>query len=191
MGYYITIESEDIFLDKKYFTDVYARMCELNDHDELKRGGSFGSNNDAVDGERYSKNKWFSWMSYNYPDTCPDMESILAALGFDTDYDSDGNLVGLRYSDKTGSEDYFLSCFAGFIKAGSYIEFSGEETEDYYRYLFDDKNMFLQQGVMTVTYEEVGEQYEFGKMTKDDKEMAEYRKKLTETVKDIEVKQIG
>jgi hypothetical protein len=40
MGYYIGTEDVNIFLDKKHFDDVYKRMCEINDYDDLKRGGS-------------------------------------------------------------------------------------------------------------------------------------------------------
>ena len=84
MGYYVNIEDTDFFLDKKHFEDVYKKMCELNNYDALKRGGSFGSNNDLVEGEKWNRNAWFSWMEYNYPDIYSDMNSILIALGFET-----------------------------------------------------------------------------------------------------------
>jgi serine/threonine protein kinase len=108
MGYFVGTEEVNIFLDKKHFEDVYKKMCELNDYDDLKRGGQFGSNDDPVEGDKYNRNKWFSWMPYNYPETCPDMESILQALGIEFTLDDNGNLTNLGYWDKTGSEDYFL-----------------------------------------------------------------------------------
>ena len=167
MGYYTNTEVVKIFLDKKYFEDVYNKMCELNDHHDLKRGGSFGRNNDNVEGERYPRDKWFSWMPYNYPEILSDMNAILSELGFDTEYDKDGNLVGLSYSDKTGNEDYFLQCFAGYVTDGSYIEFKGEESDDYYRFLFENGKMIMQRGIVSINYED-GEVYEFGKMNHSD-----------------------
>jgi hypothetical protein len=183
MGYYVNIEDTNFFLDKKHFEDVYKKMCELNNYDALKRGGSFGTNNDLVEGEKYNRNAWFSWMEYNYPDIYSDMNSILIALGFETEYDEDGNLINLNYSDKTGSEDYFLSCFAGFVKDGSFIQWKGEENEDYYRHSFKDGKMIAQKAVMVLTYsEDDSDVYEFGKLSQSDEALAqwskEYREKL-------------
>lgn len=181
MGYYIGTEDVEIFLDKKYFDDVYKKMCELNDFHELKRGGSFGANTDEVEGDRYPRNKWFSWMEYNYPEIYSDMNSILVALGFDIEYDKDGNLVGLGYWDKSGNEDYFFSCFAGFVKDGSFINMKGEETDDYYRYIFKDGKMIWQKAEMTLKYlDETSEVYEFGKPSSSDLHMIEWRKNLQE-----------
>lgn len=167
MGYYTSTNDVNIFLDKKHFEDVYKKMCELNDYHDLKRGGSFGVNNDQVEGERYPSNKWFSWMPHNYPETLLSMDAILAELGFDTEYDKDGNLIYLSYNNKTGNEDYFLQCFAGYIKDGSYIGFKGEEDEDYYRFVFEDGKMLMQRGEVSIRYE-TDEVYEFGKMNAND-----------------------
>jgi hypothetical protein len=175
MGYYIGTEDVNIFLDKKYFDDVYKKMCELNDFHELKRGGSFGANTDEVEGDRYPRNKWFSWMEYNYPEIYSDMNSILIALGFDIEYDKDGNLVGLGYHDKSGNEDYFFSCFAGFVKDGSFIAMKGEESDDYYRYLFRDGKMIFQKAEMILNYNEYEETYEFGQPSLADKDFAKWK----------------
>lgn len=181
MGYYIGTEDVNIFLDKKYFDDVYKKMCELNDFHELKRGGSFGANTDEVEGDRYPRNKWFSWMEYNYPEIYSDMNSILIALGFDVEYDKEGNLVGLGYWDKSGSEDYFFSCFAGFVKDGSFINMKGEESEDYYRYIFKDGKMIHQGADVVIKYNEVDEEvYEFGKPSSSDLHIIEWGKNLQE-----------
>lgn len=179
MGYYIGTEDVNIFLDKKHFEDVYKKMCELNDYHDLKRGGSFGANTDAVEGDKYPRNKWFSWMEYNYPEIYSDMDSILKSLGFEIEYDKDGNLVGLGYWDKSGNEDYFFSCFAGFVKDGSYINMKGEETEDYYRYIFKDGKMIHQGAEMTIRYLEDDEEvYEFGKMSLKDTSFAKWKEQL-------------
>lgn len=178
MGYYIETHDQNIFLDKKHFEDVYKKMCELNDYHDLKSGGSYGNNNDAVEGDRYPRDKWFAWMAYNYPEIYSDMHSILEALGFDVEYDADGNLINLSYWNKTGSEDYFFSCFAGFVKDGNFICIKGEESEDYYRYFFKDGKMIKQYGTMIVSYETDGETYEFGQPSESDKAFAEWKKNL-------------
>jgi hypothetical protein len=167
MGYYVNTTEVQFFLDKKHFEDVYKKMCELNDYHDLKRGGSYGTNNDQVEGDRYPRNKWFSWMEHNYPETCKDMISILAALDFDCEFDNDGNMTNIIYSNKTGNEDYFLQCFAGYVKDGSYIEFKGEENEDYYRFLFTDGKMLKQQGSVQIQYDD-GEEYKFGELSQAD-----------------------
>ena len=178
MGYYTSITETDIFLDKKHFDAVYKKMCELNDYDDLKSGGSFGANNDPKEGERYNSTKWFAWMEYNYPEIYPDMKSILIALGFDLDFDIDGNLVGLGYYDKTGAEDYFLQCFAGYVNDGNYIQWKGEEDNDYYKYTFENGKMFYRKGLMSVSYDEYEpEEYVFGQMSSSDLAAAEWTKK--------------
>lgn len=181
MGYYIGTENVDIFLDKKYFDDVYKKMCELNDYDELKSGGQFGKNQDPVDGERYNRNKWFAWMPYNYPETLSTMDEVLEAIGFDTEYDTEGNLVGLGYWNKTGAQDYFMSCFAGFIKDESFIQWKGEESEDYFRYFFKDGKMIVQRAEMILDYSNGDDDvYEFGKMSSADAAFDVWRKNLDE-----------
>lgn len=174
MGYYVCTIDSSIFLDKNHFDSVYQKMCELNNHDELKRGGSYPASNHT---EKYNPNKWFSWMPYDYPDQYADMLKILVALGFDYKLDDDGNLVDLVYEyNKTGNEDYFLCCFAGYIRPGSYITFKGED-EEYYRYTFDETHMFLERGTVAVNYE-FAELYEFAQMTTGDKYLEEFRKNL-------------
>jgi hypothetical protein len=167
MGYYVSTTEVQFFLDKKHFEDVYKKMCELNDYHDLKRGGSYGTNNDQVEGDRYPRDKWFSWMDYNYPEIYSDMTSILAALDFDCEFNEDGNMIYLSYSNKTGNEDYFLQCFAGYVNDGSYIEFKGEENDDYYRFLFADGKMFKQQGSVQIQYDD-GEEYKFGELSQAD-----------------------
>lgn len=176
MGYYVQSIDNDFFLDKKYFDDVYNKMCELNDYHDLKRGGSFGSNTDPIEGERYPRNKWFSWMDYNYPETCDDLFEILTRVGFEWAIDDDGNMYNLRYAyEKTGSEDYFLTCFAPFVRDGSFIEFQGEDY-DHWKYVFENGKMTYYKGRVEVIYEAV-ETYEFGKLSQDDIALALWREK--------------
>ena len=187
MGYYTSITDSVLLVKQEDFDKVYQKMCELNDYHDLKRGGSFGSNNDNVEGERYPRDKWFSWMDYNYPETCKDLSMILGQIGFDIHYNEDGNLVGLSYCNKTGNEDYFLSCFAGFTPSGSFIEFKGESDDDFYRFLFDKDVMIKQQAEVIINYDG-GEAYEFGKLSQADEASKRWREHWA---KELEEKKIN
>jgi hypothetical protein len=113
-------------------------------------------------------------MDYNYPETCKDLIEILNQIGFDIVYNDNGDLVGLSYSNKTGNEDYFLSCFAGFTPSGSFIEFKGESDDDFYRFLFDKDVMIKQQAEVIINYDG-GEAYEFGKLSQADEASKKWR----------------
>lgn len=177
MGYYVMTTDVDIFLHKKYFHDVYKKMCKLNDYDELKRGGTHPRNEEYT--TRYNPNVWFSWMEYNYPETCKDMFEILTQVGFSWALDDDGNLVDLRYeNNKTGNEDYFLMCFAEYINDGSYITFQGEENYDTYRYVYDSGKMHYYIGEIDIRWIH-RDVYDFGKLSKSDQEL----KQLSEAFK--------
>lgn len=176
MGYYVRSIDSNIYVDKQHFNDIYWKMCALNDFHDLKRGGSFGGDEEQNTNERYPKNKWFSWMEYNYPDTLKDMFQILQQVGFDYTLDDNGNLISLVYDDnKTGAEDYFLSCFAGYAKPGSFVEFKGEEDDDYFKFVFDETSMYKLSGSMKVEYTN-SEKYEFGKPSLSDLALIEWTK---------------
>lgn len=180
MGYYTSIIDCDFFLDKQHFNDVYQRMCELNDYHDLKRGGSYGKNNDVDQGERYPKNKWFSWMDYNYPETCKDIFEILNQIGLEYILE-DGDIVRLSYDNKTGNEDYFLNCFAGFVPDGSYITFKGQEDDDYYKFVFENGKMTRYDGSVRIDWNQ-HEVYEIGKLTETDAITSELVKKYRESL---------
>jgi hypothetical protein len=57
----------------------------------------------------------------------------------------------------------------------------GEESEDYYRYIFKDGKMIHQSADVLITYNEADEEvYEFGKPSSSDLHMIEWRKNLQE-----------
>jgi hypothetical protein len=183
MGYYVSTTEVNFFLAKEHFNSVYQKMCELNNYDDLKRGGSYGANTDPVEGDKYPRNKWFSWMSPNYPDTCKDMFEILQELGFEWELDQEGNITRIEYPyNKTGSEEYFLCCFAGYAKDGSYLEFRGEEGDTYWRYVFTNGVMFRQDGEISINYNHA-EVYEFGKPTQADIDFIEWKKNFDKVMK--------
>ncbi|MEY3376800.1 MAG: Arthrobacter phage Tank [Bacteroidota bacterium] len=181
MGYYVHSIDSYFFLDKNLFDSVYKKMCDLNDYDDLKRGGS------SQDGEpfegKYNPNKWFSWMDYNYPETCSDLFAILRQVGFEWTLDDDGNMVHLAYPEnKSGNEDYFLCCFAGFVKVGCFIQFEGEDGARW-QYFFNSDEMVRFEGEVTTTWVNP-EAYTFGQMSESDKQVAiwaaNFRKQMEE-----------
>lgn len=177
MGYYVSTIDNDFFLDKDHFDDVYKKMCELNDYNDLKRGGSYGSNQDIDTTDRYPKNRWFSWMEYNYPEIYKDLFGILQSLGFEYSLDEQGNMNGISYPyNKTGNEEYFLCCFAGFVKDGSYLEFEGEDYS-HWKYVFKNGKMIRYDGETIIKYEDA-EVYEFGKPTQADIQHEIWRKEF-------------
>ena len=121
MGYYVrSFTDENNFkVRKENFDNAYKAMVALNENDDLKRGGSYGPNG--------MTEKWFSWMDPNYPDSCPDFQSVMGALGFVTEYDANGDLVKLEYDNKMGQEDVFLQAIAPYVESGSHMVWHGED----------------------------------------------------------------
>ena len=79
MGYYVRIVKSTAMVPAGNLERVYQIMCELNNHNELKQGGSWTGGKQT--------GWWFSWMDANYPETCKDAFEIFKMLGFDRDYD--------------------------------------------------------------------------------------------------------
>jgi hypothetical protein len=153
MGYYTRITESDIFISKDDFEYCYEAMCKLNDRDDLKSGGSWGAGISAdqprPEGLSYHPGKWFSWMDADYPDKCKTMEDVLYNLGFENiKYDENGNLIDIWYDNKTGAEDVFLQAIAPYVKAGSYLNWQGEDGTNY-QYFFNGKEIVEKAGVIT------------------------------------------
>lgn len=131
MGYYVRGHGS-LSIDKNDIDKAYEAMCELNDHDDMKRGGRYGGvgSADSVrpDGLNYHPGKWFSWMDPNYPDTCPTFEAVLKDLGFDFSVTNNGDVSTflMNYDNKTGQEDLFMEAIAPFVISGEF-EWSGED----------------------------------------------------------------
>ena len=131
MGYYVNITGGEVRIPKENLAEAYRLMCELNQRDDLKNGGSWGGENDSRSprpaGLDYHPGKWFSWMDANYPATCADAKAVLTAIGFDLMEDGDGTLVVWGYDNKTGQEELFLNSIAHLCDEGSFHEWRGED----------------------------------------------------------------
>ena len=144
MGYYITLTGSSFTIPKEKLDDAYKALCELNKHDELKRGGSYGPREDGSYGRT---EVWFAWMDGDYPSKCKNAEEVFNALGFETSETSEGALSLDYYESKTGDEDCFLDAVAPFVDLGSTLEWRGEDGE-MWRDLFNGKTRSRQSAVI-------------------------------------------
>lgn len=138
MGYYVTLTETNAYIPTEKLDEAYTVLCKLNDRNELKRGGAFPR--EEKDGPH--DGVWFSWMDWNYPETCKDTGEIIAALGFEYEI-TDKGLEFRWYDNKTGSEDVFIAAIA-FLLAGTdgeapYFVWRGEEGAVWREILKGDK----------------------------------------------------
>ena len=128
MGYYVSIEESTFQIPVENLDAAYKAMCELNFTvpNSQKRGGSHPGKDKAPE---YGPHKccWFSWIDWNYNETCTSADEILQQLGFYTYISENGNLHIDGYDSKTGQEDLFLKAISTLSKG--YIVWKGEEGE--------------------------------------------------------------
>ena len=117
MGYYIDLVDAEWEITESPESLATIREMPTKYH-AIKRGGS-------SNGE-----KWFSWMNDTDIETAETVESVFQQLGFDTTT-VEGGFTLDSYSSKTGQEDLFLGVMAPFTKDGSYIEWRGEDGEQW------------------------------------------------------------
>ena len=129
MGYYVTLTDSDFVVPADKLDEAYEAVCKLNFtvSNDAKRGGRFPKSEDYVDNNP-NPDAWFSWMDWNYHETCKDLGEVLHNLGFDVDQDDDG-LALTYYDNKTGQEDLFIETLARFVPDGSYMDWTGEDGE--------------------------------------------------------------
>ena len=146
MGYYVQIWSADFGIPEENWDAAFEAVCELNKHDELKTGGSWGPNG--------KEEVWFAWMPKDYPaEALAEYEEkklphplvwVFQQLGFDWEME-DGEFRLTAYDSKTGAEDHFLEAVAPYVRPGSSLEWSGEDGEKWIE-KYDGKTVSRFQG---------------------------------------------
>ena len=119
MGYYVKLSASTATLPIDHLDEAMARLCELNTHDEWKRGWS--STGGTVT-ERY-----FSWMPADYDVKFTTVEEILTAVGYDVVETNIGGLNVYNYDNKTGCQDLFIWYISDLFEPNSYMEWVGED----------------------------------------------------------------
>jgi hypothetical protein len=152
MGYYIDTTDSNMVIKKENFEEAYKSLVNLNEDpefDDIKHGGTsqeeyepgkvISMHDPRPEGYKYHPAKWFSWMEANWPESqnCSNLKGLLETVGFELGFDEDGNIVGMIYNDKTGCEHTFLEHIAKFIEPGSFMNFRGEDGEQW-RLAFDN-----------------------------------------------------
>lgn len=130
MGYYVEILESTFTIPVDKLDEAYSRMCQLNFTvpNSKKSGGSWSSGDLSKDkAPEYGPYEaaWFSWMPWNYHEQYTSAEEILDALGFDIDYNDNGDLEITGYDSKTGQEELFLESICDISKG--YIVWKGED----------------------------------------------------------------
>lgn len=131
MGYYVNTTGGEFVVPAENILAAYAAVCALNDHDELKWGGSYGGG--GIDksaprpaGMDHHPARWFSWMPADYPNKCGTLCEVFQTLGFDVIEDAQ-ELRVVSYDSKTGQEEIFLEAIAPFCTEDSFFEWRGED----------------------------------------------------------------
>lgn len=149
MGYYVNLLENNAIIPTAKLDEAYKILCELNNHNELKRGGS-GLFDERQKIEGPHEGIWFSWMEWNYPETCPDAATILQQVGLEFEFIEEG-LSFLFYDGKTGCEDVFIAALTPVLESVDsnppYFVWQGEQGETW-RQIVIDGEMVVQEGTV-------------------------------------------
>ena len=109
MGYYVRTEQSTFTIKAEHIDEAFTAVKALNARNELKTGGTSRKQPRPADSVSVgTPEKWFSWMEWNYDETCESLTDVLEALGFDCDTDENGNITLDWYDSKSGNEDVSL-----------------------------------------------------------------------------------
>lgn len=133
MGYYVVLTDADFLIPKANEAAALAALKALNDpkNDAKKQGGSYSGGGKTE--------SWYSWMDADYDKKVKSCAEVFELLGFEVEESAEGlRLTG--YDNKTGQEDLFLAAVAPYVRAGSFLDWRGEDGM-LYRFTFDGKRM--------------------------------------------------
>ncbi len=117
MGYYIDASAIEWVVPES--AEVLERIKEMPKR--MKRIQRGGGNNES----------WFSWVNDKERLEATSVRDVFHAFGFDTTETKDGSFEISGYSSKIGQEELLLYVVAPFCADGSYIEWRGEDGEEW------------------------------------------------------------
>ncbi len=128
MGYNVEIQDSTFKIPLKNKDEAYNRLCQLNYkiHNNQKMGGSYPKKTTECPEYGPHESSWFSWMEWNYHETCSDLVEILNELGFDVSQDEEYIKIDY-YSSKSGQEGLFLKEISNLSEG--HIIWRGEDGE--------------------------------------------------------------
>lgn len=145
MGSYThKITNSEFFIPKENFEEAFNAVCELNNDNSIKRGGHWpiaeGDENVKGPHPKY----WFSWMDWNYTETCETIVEVFEQLGFDV-HENDEGIISIWYDNPIGQEELFLQAIVPYVQDGSYLDW---QTDDgcLYRHIYENGEMVKKEG---------------------------------------------
>lgn len=131
MGYYVTTVASTIRIPHERVADAYERVCALNapDSGAERRRVTANANVDAHVHKTRNPDPTTALpgLPWNFDETCPTLESVLAAAGFEIELSPAGDVTQLTYDGKSLCEDEILAAIAPDVEPGSLIILEGED----------------------------------------------------------------
>jgi hypothetical protein len=150
MGYYVDLADSNAYIPTDKLDEAYEILCELNNHNDLKRGGQFPKK----DIEGPHEGIWFSWLDWNYPELFDSAQKVLEAVGYEL-ITYDYGLRFIAYGEKTGCEDIFFAALAPVLASANEeppsTEWRGEDGALWRIVILDGKAVFQEARVTYVS----------------------------------------
>jgi hypothetical protein len=155
MGYYAHTTDVSFRIKKENLDAAYQAAIELNNHNELKTGGSYGGGVPDPIPEGPNPYRRFGWVDWDYHLKCKDLSEVLGMFGFESFFDDEGDIVNLHYPDDkiSGGEEELLKCLAPYVESNSYVCWRGED-DGIWRLDFIDGEAFERGGQLVEQWEE-------------------------------------
>lgn len=155
MGYYVDATASEWVVPET--AEVLAAIKEMPvKMKRIQRGGSWSKGG--------MKESWFSWVNDNDILNAESVEEVFGHFGFETrEIDArftahDGPAFEISgYSSKLGQEELLLAVVAPFCAEGSYVEWRGEDGEEW---MFQVKNKKMVRCEATKTWDD-GVEYKY------------------------------
>lgn len=140
MGYCMDNRGGVFFISKENVPRALQAIKNLATQTHRGGGGSYGPGKKVV--------KHFSWVETNEITNAKNIEEVFEAWSWTAEVDRKGNVTDIYFnSEKIGDEAILFEAIAPYVKDGSYIEMSGEDSA-IWRWAFKDKEMYEESAVL-------------------------------------------
>ena len=137
MGYCISMDSAEFFIEVKHMPDVLAAMKKMFEPAEIQKHAGL------------AKATRYSWMGDANPQEWQHAKEGFQEWGYPVGFDEMGNIVEIDFElEKMGGEEKMFRAIAPWVKDGSYIHMHGEDGSQW-RWLFKGGACKTQDAVIT------------------------------------------